>query len=492
MAEQNKASKKEAEHQRLPPQALELEGTVLGSMMLDTSAFGKAIELLDADCFYNRANKLVFLAMCSLNDANQPIDMHSVAEKLKEMGKIDEIGGSYYLTQLTEMVSFPTSVVHYSETLREKALLRKLISISGDIAEDCFLPQTGAYDLLDRAQERLFEVASRRDQRGFQHIEPILSHTFEIIEGFHSRKGLVTGLHTGFDDLDALTSGLQPSEFIVLAGRPSMGKTAFALNVAVKVAGDGNPVGFFSMEMNSQMIGYRVLCSEARVDSHKVRTGRLPDPDWQKLSDIASRLSVTPFHIDDSSNLSILELRARARRLAKDKEVALIVVDYLQIMQPPPQSESQQQAIASISRQLKGLAKELNVPVLVLSQLSRAVETRGGDKRPQLSDLRDSGAIEQDADVVMFIWRPSQYKTGQEDEMDDEDKNKAEIIVAKQRNGPTGKINLVFKREYARFDNVEHHPGGEETEGKPAEKKPPKAGKGSKAKKDSTSKDKPY
>jgi replicative DNA helicase len=292
-----------------------------------------------------------------------------------------------------------------------------------------------------------------------------MHETFEIIEKFHERKGSVTGIATGFDRLDSLTSGLQSGEFIVLAARPSMGKTALALNIARNVAMESKyPVGFFSLEMNAQMVGYRMLCSEARLDSHAVRKGELKDAEWTKLSTVAGALAEIPIYIDDSSNLSILELRARARRLAAEKRVGLIIIDYLQIMQPPPDAESQQQAMATISRQLKGLAKELNVPVMVLSQLSRAVETRGGDKKPQLSDLRDSGAIEQDADVVMFIWRPSQYRVGDED-IEPEEEHKAEVIVAKQRNGPTGKIPLIFNREYARFDNITH------IEGEPEEDK---------------------
>lgn len=463
MAERKKKDEqREPEFQRLPPQAVEVEQNVLGAMMLDTEAFGRAVEILDEHCFYKPAHQMIYSAMRKLFNDTQPIDMLTVAERLKSMGRLEEAGGAYYLTELTEMVSSPASVEYYANLLLEKAILRRLISTSTDIIDESYRPDTRAPELLDKAQERLFELVSRRDRRGFQPIEDIMSDTLETIELYHQRKGEVTGIATGFKDLDSLTSGLQRTEFIVLAARPSMGKTALALNIARNVAVEGGrPVGFFSLEMNAQMLAYRLLCAESRLNSHKLRTGKLKENEWERLGGTAEAISSLPIYIDDSSNLSVLELRSRARRLAAEKGVdengkrrlGLIVIDYLQIMQPPPEADSQQQAIASISRSLKALAKELEVPVLAVSQLSRAVETRGGDKRPQLSDLRDSGAIEQDADVVMFVYRPSQYRVGQ-DELDEEELRKAEVIVSKQRNGPTGKIDLIFNREYARFDNI--------------------------------------
>lgn len=493
MADSKKNSKKkDAEIQRLMPQAEEIEGSVLGAMMMNLEAFGKAYELIDDDCFYKRQNKLVFLAMRSLFNENKPIDPLTVAEKLREMGKMDEVGGAYYLTELTDMVSFPASIIQYAETLREKSILRRLISLAGDIADDCYLAQTNAYNLLDKTQERLFQLSFRRDQRGFQHIEPIISDTFKMIDKFHTKKGIIWGVETGYTKLDALTTGFHQGDFIVLAGRPSMGKTALALNIAAKVAGDGLPVGFFSLEMNAQMIGYRILCAEARVDSYLVRTGRLPQEEWPNLTEMGARLSEIPLYIDESSNLSILELRSRARRLAVEKGVQLIIVDYLQIMQPPPEAENQQQGVATISRQLKSLAKELNIPVIALSQLSRAAVQREGDAVPRLEHLRDSGAIEQDADVVMFIHRPAQLKAGKEEEMDPKELRKTDIIVAKQRNGPTGKVPLVFLREYARFDN----PTGHEDEEKPEDKKKKKPSKKTQKKPDDDTgeekRDEPY
>lgn len=424
-------------------------------MLIDVSAFGKAAEMLDDACFYKTANRYIFQAMTKLFSENQPIDPVTVSERLKQMGLLEDAGGSYYISELAGMVSSPAGVEYYAQILKEKAVLRSLISSSTEIIDESYRPETKAFDLLDKAQEQLFELASLKHRRGFQELESVMHETFEIIEKYHERKGMVTGVATGYEKLDEKTSGFQKGDFIVLAARPSMGKTALALNIAAKVAGDKTPVGFFSLEMNSQILAYRLLCSEARVDSHKVRTGRLKDADWSILSTIAGSLSGIPLYIDDSSNLTILEVRSRARRLAAEKGLGLLIIDYLQIMQPPPEAESQQQAIASISRQLKGLAKELNIPVLVLSQLSRAVESRG-DKKPQLSDLRDSGAIEQDADIVLFIWRPAQYKPGDK-EISDEERCQAEVIIAKQRNGPTGSIELIFNDEYARFDNLSRY-----------------------------------
>jgi replicative DNA helicase len=458
MAERKKRSKAEAEIDRLPPHSEELEQSVLGAIMMDPGAFGKVIEVLDEDCFYKPAHQTIFRAMIALFEKNSPIDMLTVVEQLKSMNALEEVGGAYYISTLMEMVSSTASIEHYSKMLLEKYLLRQIISVSGDTLDDCYRPETQVAEALDKAQERLFELSARGKRRGFLHITPVMHSTFEMLEKFHQRQGAVIGIATGFTDLDTLTSGFQNSDLIIIAARPSMGKTALALNIAYNIAMEKIPLGFFSLEMNAQMLAYRMLCSAARIDSHRVRMGRLKDAEWTMLGQFAGDLATLPIYIDDSSNLSVLELRARARRLVAEKGVGAIVIDYLQIMQPPPDADSQQQAIAAMSRQLKGLSKELDIPVVVLSQLSRAVETRGGDKRPQLSDLRDSGAIEQDADLVMFIWRPAVYKVGKE-EVDDVETHKAEIIVAKQRNGPTGKIELVFNREYARFDNVSKYDG---------------------------------
>ena len=449
------AKAKEPEFQRLPPQAVEVEQAILGAMMLDVEAFGRAVESLDSSSFYRPAHRMIFEAMLALFQDSQPIDVVTVAEKLRNQTLLEDVGGEYYLAELVDGVSSPSNVEYYAGILQDKSILRRLITANTEVIDESYRPQTRAVDLLERAQESLFEIASGRDQQGFRHMEPVIHETFEMLEEFHKRKGLVTGIATGFSKIDELTSGFQKSEFIVLAARPSMGKTALALNMAHHIAAESKlPVAFFSLEMNAQMLAYRILCSHTRLDSHKVRTGRLKDDEWGRLSFAAGELAELPIYIDDSASLSVLELRARARRLALKNELGAIFIDYLQIMAPPPETENQQQAVASISRSLKALAKELNVPVIAMSQLSRAVESRGGDKKPQLSDLRDSGAIEQDADMVLFIWRPAQYKTG-DDDVKPDDEHHAEVIVAKQRNGPTGKVELVFNREYARFDNLD-------------------------------------
>ncbi|MBC8204567.1 replicative DNA helicase [bacterium] len=456
MAEKSKQKdeRREPEFQRLPPQAVEVEQAILGAMMLDASAFGRAVEHLDEDSFYRPAHKMIFQAMIKLFTNNEPVDVVTVAEVLRNGKQLEDIGGEYYLAELVDGVSSPASVEYYANIMKDKSVLRRLISSSTDIIDECYRAQTSAGELLDRAQESLFEITSGRQARGFRSMEPVIHDTFEMLEEFHRRKGVVTGLATGFNELDELSSGFQKSEFIVIAARPSMGKTALALNIAHHIARESRlPVAFFSLEMNAQMLAYRMLCAHTRIDSHKVRTGRLKDTDWSRLSIAAGELAELPMYIDDSANLSVLELRARSRRLAMEKGIGAVFLDYLQIMTPPPEAESQQQAVAAISRSLKSLAKELNVPVVAMSQLSRAVETRGGDKKPQLADLRDSGAIEQDADMVMFIWRPAQYKAASDD-IPEEERRKAELIVAKQRNGPTGVVDLIFNREYAGFENL--------------------------------------
>lgn len=460
MAEAKKEKISDPEIQRLQPHSEELEQIVLGAMMLDEEAFGKAVDWLDGSNFYNSNHKLIFKAMISLFDKGIAIDPLTVAEELKSMQCLDEIGGAYYLSQLPNMVSSTVSVVHYAQILMKKSILRRLISVSGQTIDECFRPDADAHDMLDKAQERLFELALRGDRRGFEHIKPVMHNTMGMLEEFHKKKGKLMGLATGFTEIDDMTSGLQAGDLIIIAARPSMGKTAFALNIGFNVAHQEDaPVGIFSLEMSAQMLGYRMLCSAARIDSNDVRRGRLKPKEWAELAQYADALSKLQFYIDDTASLSVLELRARARRLVLEKNIKLLIVDYLQIMEPPAGEKNVVQAIAAQSRALKTLAKELHIPVIVLSQMSRAIMKRD-EKTPQLSDLRDSGAIEQDADVVMFISRPVMEKIGDEDSMDEPDRRKAEIYISKQRNGPTGKINLVFNREYARFDNLEKS-GGE-------------------------------
>jgi len=439
---------------RVPPQSLEAEKAVLGSMLLDNDCIGKVVELLGADHFYRTVHNRIFSAALTLFERNEPVDLITLSDELKKQKMLDEVGGTYYLTELAEMVPSSANVEHHARLVLENHLLRKLISESAAIAKDCYEYHDDVFEIIDRSEQRIFSLSEKRLRRGFQHISPIMHEAFEKIERFHQRKGTVTGAPTGFTKLDELTSGFQNSELIIVAGRPSMGKTAFSLNIARHTAIEAKiPVGFFSLEMSNQQLALRLLCAEARVDAHGVRTGRLAEDEWQKLSMHAGALTEAPIYIDDTPGLSVLELRAKARRLKREKDIGMIVIDYLQLMQGPKNAESRQQEISTISRSLKGLAKELDVPIVALSQLSRAVEIRGGERRPMLSDLRESGAIEQDADVVLFVYRPEFYMKDEEVEMK-QMQGKAEIIIGKQRNGPVGTIHLVFVKKWAMFENL--------------------------------------
>jgi replicative DNA helicase len=438
---------------RVPPQALEAEMAVLGSMMIDNDCIGRIIELLDVTYFYRTNHRYIYNSALQLYERNEPIDLITLSEELKKQKLLEKVGGSYYLTELTETVASSANVEHHARIVLEKYLLRKLIEEAADIAKRCYEAEEEVYDILDRSEQQIFRLSEKRLRKGFQHIKPIMHEAFDSIEKFHERKGTVTGVATGFTKLDELTSGLQPSELIIVAGRPSMGKTAFSLNIARNVAVDTqSPVAFFSLEMSERQLALRLLCAEARVDAHNVRTGRLAENEWQKLSTCVGRLTEAPVYIDDTPGMGILELRAKARRLKKEKDIGLVVVDYLQLMQGPRNIESRQQEISLISRSLKGLSKELDVPVIALSQLSRAVEMRGGERRPMLSDLRESGAIEQDADVVLFIYRPEFYLKEEEVKMKQLE-GKAEVIIGKQRNGPVGTVHLSFVKRWARFEN---------------------------------------
>ena len=456
-------------YDRIPPQAVDAEKSVLGAMFLSREAIGKVIEILDEQSFYLENHRKIFQIAVDLYDRNEPVDILTVSEELKKhpaerTGRpneevdspknwLDEVGGSYYLTELSESVPTAANVEHYARIVLEKALLRQLITVAADITEDSYRADEDVFDIIDRSEQRIFSLSERRLRKGFLTLDSVLHETFEEIEELHQRDTGITGVPTGFAELDNLTSGFQRSDLIIIAGRPSMGKTAFSLNIARYAAVEASvPVGVFSLEMANYQLAMRMLCSEARINSHLLRTGRLGEEDWPKLSLAVGRLASAPIYIDDSPGLSLLELRAKARRLKADKGLGMLIIDYLQLLQGPKNAESRQQEISSISRSLKALAKELNIPVVALSQLSRAVESRGGDKRPMLSDLRESGAIEQDADVVIFIYRPERYG-----ETMDKDGNSlegvAEIIVGKQRNGPIGTTKLTFLDEYARFEN---------------------------------------
>lgn len=443
----------ESTFDRVPPQSLEAEMAVMGSMLIDNDCIGKAVEILTPGHFYRTAHQKIFAAALNLYEKNEPVDLITLSEELKRLKILDEVGGAYYLTELSETIPSSANVDHHLRIVLERYLLRKLIEESAGIARDCYDASEDVFQIIDRSEQRIFGLSEKRLKGSFEHISPIMHEAFETIERFHERKGTVTGVPSGFTKLDELTSGFQPSELIIVAGRPSMGKTALCLNIARTIAvEEKEPVGIFSLEMSKRQLALRLLCAEARVDAHGVRTGRLADDQWQKLSMCVGVLTEAPVFIDDTPGIGVLELRAKARRLKKEKDVGLIIIDYLQLMQGPRNVESRQQEISTISRSLKGLAKELDVPVIALSQLSRAVEVRGGERRPMLSDLRESGAIEQDADVVLFIYRPEFYMKQEEAERK-QLVGKAEVIIGKQRNGPVGTVHLNFVKKWAMFEN---------------------------------------
>ncbi len=450
---ETKRSKSATVYDRLPPQSLDAEMAVLGSVLLDDEAISKVSAMLPPDAFYRSAHRKIFECSVSLYEKGEPIDLITISDELKKRKQLEDVGGTFYLTELAESVPSAANIEYHARIVLEKYLLRKLIEESASIAKESYEASEDVYNIIDRAEQRIFGLTEKSMRKGFLHISPIMHDAMETIEKFHQRKGMVTGVSTGFGQLDELTSGLHEGELVIVAGRPSMGKTAFALNIARNAAiVDNTSVGIFSLEMSMNQLALRLLCAEARVDAHGVRTGRLADQEWQKLSMSVGVLTDSPLYIDDTPGATVLELRTKARRLKKEHDVGLIVIDYLQLMQGPKGVESRQQEISNISRSLKALAKELNIPVIALSQLSRAVEQRGGDKRPMLSDLRESGAIEQDADVVMFVYRHEFYLR-KEDPDYSEHENKAEIIIGKQRNGPIGTVHLNFVKRWAKFEN---------------------------------------
>jgi replicative DNA helicase len=426
-----------------------MEQSVLGAILLENEALAKVLETLDERDFYHDAHRWIFQAMIALFEENVPIDLLTVTERLRKNERLEAVGGASYLAELVELVPTAANVWHHARVVREKAVLRGLIHTATSIVTESYEDTDDVDILLDRAEQAIFEISQRKATTGFMHINAILKGSFKRIEQLYERKELVTGVPTGFIEFDRRTAGLQPSDLIIVAGRPSMGKTAFSLNIAQHVGIQvGRPVAIFSLEMAKEQLVLRMLCAEARIDSSKLRTGFLSREDWPRLTKAAGTLSEARIYIDDTPAQSSLDIRAKARRLrAELGDLALIIVDYLQLMQGRSRSENRQQEISEITRALKALAKELQVPVVALSQLSRAVEQRK-PPRPQLSDLRESGAIEQDADVVALIYRDEVY-----DENSD-DKGVAEIIIGKQRNGPTGVVRLAFRGEYTRFENL--------------------------------------
>lgn len=435
---------------KVPPQNLEAEEFVLGAILLDNQAMNKVLEVLSPTSWYREAHRKIFQAMIELSETNEAIDQVTVSERLRRRNELEQIGGAAYLAKLVAQVPTAANVRHHAKIVQEKALLRNLISVATEIVTMGYEASEKVEDLIDQAERNVFQLAERKLRPSFVPVKQIVKTSFETIERLYEKKERVTGVPTGFTDLDEMTSGLQPSDLIIVAGRPSMGKTALALSMAQYAAIDKHEtVAIFSLEMSKEQLVLRMLCSEARVDAHKLRSGFLGRADWPKLTAAAGRLSEAPIYIDDTPAMTVLEMRAKARRLKAEHGLGLVIVDYLQLMRGRGGADNREQEISDISRSLKGLAKELQIPVVALSQLSRAVETRGGDKKPQLADLRESGAIEQDADVVAFVFREEVYR------QTEENRGIADILVRKQRNGPTGEIRLAFIDRYTRFENLE-------------------------------------
>lgn len=434
--------------ERVPPQALDVERTVLGSMLIDSHAAVIALELLDESCFYSSANQRIFVCMKEMFEKNIPIDIVTLADILRRKEWLQSVGEETYLADLAQSIVTSANIEYYSRILIEKSTLRQLISVSGEITTKCFDAEVEPQLILDEAESLIFGISESRISNKFESVNQLLPKTFEDIEGY--AKGSFKGILTGFSELDGMTTGMQRGDLVIVAGRPSMGKTAFCLSLALNASVNAKcSTAIFSLEMSKAQLVQRMLCSEARVNMHQLRSGTLPKRDLPKLSFAAGPLSEAPIYIDDTPAISVLELRAKARRLKAQHGLDLVVIDYLQLMGSSGKVESRQQEISQISRALKGVAKELDVPVIALSQLSRAVEQRTGNHRPQLSDLRESGAIEQDADVVLFVYRDEVYNKD-----DDQVKGRAEIIVGKQRNGPIGTAHLAFVKDFARFENL--------------------------------------
>jgi replicative DNA helicase len=433
--------------ERALPHNAEAERTVLGAILVDNAAFNSAAEVLARDDFYREAHRRIFDAMAALSEKSQPIDVVTLKDELLRAGALDAVGGAAYLGSLVEGVPRVTNVDQWSRIIKEKSVLRSLIHAGNRIVQSCYEAEDDPANVLDRAEKAIFEIAERRLRQGFVGIREIVKESFRTIDQLSQSKELVTGLPTGFIDIDELTTGLQKGDLIIVAARPAMGKTSLCLNIAQHASQKtGETVGVFSLEMSKEQLVLRMLCSEARVDAHKLRTGHLQEKDWARLANAYATLSSARIFIDDSASLTPLEVRAKCRRLKAEHGLGLVIVDYLQLMTAGGRVENRQQEISGISRSLKGLAKELDCPVIALSQLSRAPEART-EKRPQLADLRESGAIEQDADIVMFIYREEVYKASPENT------GLAEVIVAKQRNGPIGTTELVFIKQFTRFEN---------------------------------------
>ncbi len=449
---------------KLPPQNLEAEASILGGVLLDNEAINTVIELVKADDLYRESHRKIYRAMVDLWDRNEPVDLITLSDQLKARGELEDVGGSAYLAELASQVPTAANIAYYARIVREKAILRHLIRTSTDIATRGMEERGDVDDFLDDAERAIFDISEDRVRASFVRVGDVMTDTIKKVDELYHRKEMVTGVPTGYRDLDRLTAGFQPSDLLIVAGRPGMGKTAFALNIAVNAALQGIGVAIFSLEMAMEQLVLRMLCSEARVDHSRLRTGYLREHEFPALVKTAGQLGDAPVYIDDTPAITVLEVRAKTRRLLRDRtrKIGLVIIDYLQLMRGHRDSPNREQEISEISRSLKALAKELRVPVVALSQLNRRVEERG-DKHPQMADLRESGAIEQDADVIMFVYRDDAY---------DANKNPgvAEINIAKQRNGPVDTIRMTFLKEYTRFEDYsgrddEGYPGAEEYEG---------------------------
>jgi replicative DNA helicase len=433
---------------KLPPQNIEAEQSILGGILIENDALNTVVEFLEDSDFYRESHQKIFQCMITLSERSEPLDLITLTNELKKKKELEEIGGASYLASLVESVPTAANIAYYAKIVKEKSILRKLISTATEIVTQSYQEGKDLEDFLDESEQAIFRISEHRVKPAFYPIKEIIKESFKVIERLYEKKELITGVPSGFKDLDRKTAGFQNAELIIVAGRPSMGKTALCLNIAQHASINAKiPTAMFSLEMSKEQLAIRMLCSEARVDSARLRSGFLSESDWPKLTMAAGALSDAPIFIDDTPAMSVLELRAKARRLKADRGLGLIIVDYLQLMRGRSGMERREQEISEISRSLKALAKELNIPVLAISQLSRKAEDRPG-RQPQLSDLRESGAIEQDADVIIFIYRDEVYNP------DSDRKGTAEVIIGKQRNGPTGKVDLSFISEFTTFKDL--------------------------------------
>jgi len=434
--------------EQIPPQNIEAEIAVLGSMLISEDAIAQTIETLAPNYFYKDVHRKIFETIVELYDSNSPVDLITLSEELKKKGILEEVGGPAYLALIANSVPSAANVQYYAKMVKEKYILRSLINVSTEIIKRCHQSAEDVDELLDSAEKSIFEIVSHRIEGRVIPIKELIKSSIATIDNLYQRKSQITGIPSGFIEFDSLTAGFQNSDLVIVAGRPSMGKSAFACSIAEHVALDEKlPVAIFSLEMSKENLVHRMLCSHARVNAHKVRSGFLSPEDWTRLTSAAGKLLEAPIFIDDTTGINVLELRAKARRLKAHHDIKLLIVDYLQLMRSLSRAENRQREISEISRSLKDLARELDIPVIAISQLSRATEQRE-NKRPQLSDLRESGAIEQDADVVILLFREEYYYPSEEN------KGIAEVIIAKQRNGPVGVVKLAFIKEYTRFENL--------------------------------------